>query len=89
MQDISIKIDRDKSTVTSLVNKLLKLGYIEKLKNPHDNRVSIITLTEKGWQLKPIFDDISQKLLERIYRGFDNKQKKEVIDVLEKINSNL
>ncbi len=89
MQDISIKINRDKSTVTSLINKLIKLRYVEKVKNADDNRVSIITLTEKGWQLKPIFDAVSQKLLDSIYRGFDNDQKKEVVDVLVKINSNL
>ena len=89
MQDISKKINRDKSTITALVNKLVKFGYVEKVKNLEDSRSIIISLTKKGWELKPIFDYISQKLLSTVYEGFSEKQKLEVIDALEKINTNI
>jgi len=89
MQDIAKKINRDKSTVTSLVNKLVKLGYIEKLKNSEDSRSTIISLTEKGWELKVIFDDISDKLIETVYKDFSQNEKIVVIEALEKINRNI
>ncbi len=89
MQDIAKKIHRNKSTVTTLVNKLVKLGYVKKSKDLDDSRTTIISLTKKGWELKPIFDEISEKLLSKIYTNFTNEQQKEVIDALEKINKNL
>jgi len=89
MQDLAQKINRDKSTITALVNKLAKLGFIEKIKSIDDNRVTIIVLTKKGWELEKIFNDISKILLDKVYKDFTNKEKKEVINVLEKIKNNI
>jgi DNA-binding MarR family transcriptional regulator len=89
MQDISIKINRDKSTVTALVNKLENLGYIEKLKNQEDSRITIIVLSKQGWDLKPIFDDISSILLACVYKDFSQDEKEVLIKSLEKINENI
>ncbi len=89
MQDIAIKINRDKSTVTSLVNKLVQLGYVEKQKDQEDSRKTIIVLTQKGWELEHIFKDISKKLIDRVYTNISIQEQKEVINVLEKIEKNL
>lgn len=89
MQNIAAKINRDKSTLTSLVNKLVKLGYLLKLRNADDNRITIITLTQKAWELEPIFNDISTTLLQKVYQDFTNTQKEEVTNALKKINRNL
>jgi len=89
MREISLQINRDKSTVTALVNKLFKLGYIEKQKHLLDSRSTVIVLTSKGLALRPIFDEISENLLERVYRGIGQKERVEVVSVLEKINSNI
>jgi len=89
MQDISKKINRDKSTITSLVNKLVKLGYVEKVKNAEDSRVTIVVLTKKGWELETVFNDISQILLSKVYTNFTLKDKEEAISSLEMIKQNL
>jgi DNA-binding MarR family transcriptional regulator len=89
MQNISEKINRDKSTITALVNKLLRLGYIEKIKSIEDSRVTMIVLSKKGWELEPIFNRISKNLLDTIYKDFTYEQQLEVIDALEKINKNI
>ena len=89
MKDIAKKINRDKSTITSLINKLVKLGYIQKLKSNDDARSTIVVLTKKGWELEPIFNTVSEQLISTVYGGFSSKQKEEAIDVLEKIYKNL
>ena len=48
MGNIAQAINRDKSTVTVLVNKLERLKYIEKRKDATDSRVTLIRLTPKG-----------------------------------------
>lgn len=55
MKEISKKIGKDKSTVTSLVNKLIILGYVKKDKCLIDKRVTYISLTEKALSIKDRF----------------------------------
>lgn len=88
MKELAEKIDRDKSTVTALVNKLIKLGYISKRNDLVDSRVSLISLTPKGKALKPVFTDISEKLLDQVYKSLDDHEKEVINTILTKINSN-
>ena len=60
MKELAEFIDKDKSTITALVNKLLKLDYVEKEKDADDNRISYISLTEKGKNLNPVIDDVAR-----------------------------
>lgn len=70
MQEIARKIHRTKPTVTILVKKLIELGYIDREKSREDSRVTYIFLTDKGKNLRPIFDEISEQLKEKVYGGF-------------------
>lgn len=89
MMELAKKINRDKSTLTALIKKLVRLGYVEKNKDPYDSRVTLVKLTKKAWDVKPDFDEISDTLLERVYKDFKLKDKKEVIYALEKMLKNL
>lgn len=48
MKEISELISKDKSTVTTLVNKLEKLGYVKKITCQRDRRVTYLKLEEKA-----------------------------------------
>ena len=85
MQELSKAIDRDKSTVTVLVNKLLDLGYIKKEKDVLDARISRISVTEQGRALRKEFEEISERLLEKIYKNFEPQEKSKIIELLQKI----
>ena len=88
MTEIANRIHRDRSTVTTLVNKLMKLGYISSKKDSYDNRSTIVFLTEKGKALEPYFEKISQKLYETEYKGISEQEKQIFQSVLEKICEN-
>jgi len=89
LTEIANKINRDRSTVTTLVNKLIRLGYIKSQKNPKDNRSSLISLTTKGKSLKPTFEDISLKLMIAEYKGISQEERETFLKILEKILKNL
>lgn len=89
MKEFAERINRDKSTVTALIKKLIALGYVERFPDPEDGRVVLIRLTEKGWRLKPDFDDISKTLLDRVYRGFSEEEKEVMVRSLERMLKNL
>lgn len=54
MKEIAKKIGKDKSTVTSLVNKLIHLGYLTKKQSTLDRRVTYISLTLYHLKLKKL-----------------------------------
>lgn len=61
---------RDKSTVTTLIRRLEKLGYVKRRRHPDDGRSWLVALTEKGEAMREPFGAISDELLNQAYLGF-------------------
>lgn len=88
LNEIAKRIGRDKSTVTPLVNKLAGLGYVEKVAGQQDKRVTFVQLTERGYALKPRFDQISAQVHETAYRGLSPEEKEQFLSLLKRISQN-
>ena len=88
MNEIGKIIGKKKSTLTDLVRKLTELGYITREKSEKDSRVIEISLTEKGWQFKTLFEEISDNLLEKTYKDFTQEEKETLVLLLNKIRKN-
>ncbi len=88
MAEIAEKIGKDKSTVTALVDKLVRLGYVTKERDTEDTRVVYVTLTHKGNDLKPIFEAVSSEILDVFYLDISEKEKEDLIRILNKIYNN-
>jgi DNA-binding MarR family transcriptional regulator len=89
MSDIATRINRDKSTVTALVDKLVVLGYAEKRKSASDGRVTRVRLTEDGLALRPVFDEISDELLAILYQGFSPEEQYIFVRLAQRMIGNL
>jgi DNA-binding MarR family transcriptional regulator len=85
VKELAEKIHRTQPTVTVLIDKLQKLGYVERIKSWEDSRVTLINLTEKGIRLEPIFRKISEELNTVIYGGLTDTEKEQLECLLEKI----
>lgn len=70
MQEIAAKIHRTPSTVTTLVNKLIALGYVASTRCSKDSRSIMVSLTQRGRELQPDFWAISAKIYQKYYAGF-------------------
>lgn len=88
MKEIAKKIGKDKSTVTSLVNKLINLGYLKKEQSTVDRRVTYISLTEKARDIEGKFNFISSQVKETAYKDFTDEEKEEFLRLLRKLSSN-
>lgn len=88
MSEISKKINRKCNTVTTLINKLVNLDYIQKNTDSSDQRITRISLTIKGKAFEKTFRKISDKLMKITYLGFTEQEKKELSNSLIKINKN-
>lgn len=88
MAEIAERIGRDKSTITALVDKLVRLGYVVKERDTEDTRVVYVSLTNRGNELKPIFEAISAEILTVFYLDISKKEKEELISILNRIYKN-
>ena len=88
MKQLATAVRRDKSTVTALVDKLVDKGFAHKTVCPEDQRTFYVHLTERGKSFQPVFEQVSERLISRIWQGIDPADQKEVIRILHQIESN-
>lgn len=88
MSEIADKISRDRSTVTTLVKKLIKQGLIATRKNEADQRSSFVFLTSEGKEFKEGFIEISEKLYAIQYHGISEQDIQIFRRVLQKMKDN-
>lgn len=89
MSELSKKINKTPQTVTTLVSKLIKLGYVETVKSEIDKRTTYVMLTQEGKLLFPIILEISGNLYELQYQGMSDDHIDILRSQLEKLIQNL
>ena len=79
----------DKSTTTSLLNKMEKMNYIEKKNQNHDKRSILIHLTKLGKEKTQLVKQICLESDQFILQGLSKKEQQEIINLLKQINDTL
>lgn len=85
MKEIAEKIHRTRPTVTVLIDKLEKLGYLKREISQNDNRYTYITLTKKGQDFKPVFEKISEDLNNMLYKNLSEEESDILENLLKKV----
>ncbi|NBG88861.1 MarR family winged helix-turn-helix transcriptional regulator [Isachenkonia alkalipeptolytica] len=88
MKEISQLIGKDKSTVTSLVASLCRLGYVKKKVSDKDKRITYISLSDKGKSIKNQYLSISEEVQSTAFKNFTEEEKKEFMRLLKRMNMN-
>lgn len=88
MKEIGALLGKEKSTITTLVNKLEKLGYVKKVKDNKDRRNTFACLTDKGRHIEMTFGEISKEVQKAAYNNFTQAEKKELLRLLKKLSQN-
>ena len=74
MSELAKRVHRTKSTVTTLVEKLERNGYAQRVPDPADSRGVLVRLTDKGKALEPVFAAISEGLRRLIADRLDAEE---------------
>lgn len=85
MKDIANCIHRTKPTVTVLVDKLEKLGYLKRAASDKDSRSTYVILTQKGEDFKATFDKISKNLNKMLNKNLSENEVKLLEELLKKM----
>jgi MarR family 2-MHQ and catechol resistance regulon transcriptional repressor len=87
--ELAILLQKDKNSVTKLVDALERKEYVVREQNPDDRRSNTVILTDKAEILK---DDAKSKgifILERMLQGISEDELKVFLDTLGKLSSNM
>ncbi|MGF1471265.1 MAG: MarR family winged helix-turn-helix transcriptional regulator [Rubrobacteraceae bacterium] len=62
LTDLAGRTHTTKQAMLYVVNRLEEAGYVERVPDPVDGRASIIRLTERGWEVRRVADDIMARM---------------------------
>jgi DNA-binding MarR family transcriptional regulator len=88
LKDLSVRINKKKSSTTELVDKLIRLGYVEKTTSTEDQRVKLVRLTPKSLTLKGDFKTLSDNVNGQVYKGFSPEEQQQFTHLLSKALKN-
>lgn len=88
MKEISNLISKDKSTVTSLVNKLEKMGYVKKTASAEDKRVIYLTLEEKADEIIETVSQVTNVFHKRVKKILTKEEIIQLFCLMEKLVEN-
>ena len=82
MSLLSHRIGVDNSTLTRLIDILIKNNYVIKIKNPKDKRSAIVSLTKDGREILKKIESNIDSFSEKIYNDFPREDKIKIKDNL-------
>lgn len=93
LTELAERAHTTKQAMRYTVNQLEAAGYVERVPDPTDGRAKIIRLTERGWAVRRVADEIIESLQEKCIRHLGEQRMrqfegliKEVTSVLEEEN---
>ena len=88
-QQLADQLQKDKNSVTKLVDAIEKKGFVVRKQNPHDRRANTLVLTEKANELKPGAKQKGISILDQILEGISEDELRAFLSTLRKLNSNM
>ncbi len=89
IHELSKKTQLSKSTLTSMLDRLEKAGFIKRVHSSKDRREIIIKLTEKNIRLQDKYVDVSKEMTKLFYNKLSEVEIDEFENYLRRILDNL
>lgn len=89
IKEISKATGLAKTSLTSMLDRMVKSNLIEKVENTEDKRSTKIKLTEKALNLEKEYNSISDKMSNLYYQSFSENDIRQFEDYLQRILKNL
>jgi MarR family transcriptional regulator, organic hydroperoxide resistance regulator len=81
-RELATALDLNEAAVTPMINRLMKLGYVTRAKNPEDQRAWILQLTQEGRRVQKLSGDAFKHINEKIERAVGLNQLEDMADNL-------
>ncbi len=75
-----------KQAMRYTVNQLEAAGYLERVADPTDGRAKIIRLTERGWEVRRVADEIIASLEEECVRSVGEDRMRQFEELMKEVS---
>ncbi len=89
INELAKKTQLKKSTLTSMLDRLERMGYIRRQRSKKDRRKILIRRTEKDRTMEKKYVEVSEEMTRLFYKGFSKSQIDHFEKDLERILNNL
>ena len=89
LSDIATLINRTRPTVTVLVDRLEKAGYVERTEFSGDGRTIIVKTTVRGDGLREIMFEAGKRLKKKAFLGIAPADQERLVELLLQVQENL
>ncbi len=87
--ELARRLHRTPATITNMLQRLQKTGFVERRADPQDQRISRVYLTKAGREIQARVEQVWQENEARTLDGFSDREIATLRDYLERIRENL
>ena len=88
-QNIADIIQKDKNSVTKIIDSLEKKNLVRRVVDKNDRRINKIELTDEGLALEKITTEVAISFMNDVVKGIDNQELDTYVNVMKKLINNL
>lgn len=77
------------ATITKMAQRMEQAGFIERIPDADDQRISRVYLTEKGRAVRKEVDEVFRTLEEEMLAGFTREEREQLLGLLRRVDENL
>ena len=74
-KELAEKIGLKPATVTVMLNRMEKAGWLDRRPDPEDLRVSRVNLTKQAKEIRPRVEQLLKTIYEESFKGFTDQEK--------------
>lgn len=89
INELAKRTSLGKSTLTSMLDRLEKSGYLNRMPSKKDRRTILLKRTKKDKDLQGIYEQASVEMIKIFYKGFASKEIDNFEKYLDRILNNL
>lgn len=86
ISDLAEDLEVTLPSVTVAINKLVKKGYVEKIKSDHDGRMVYVVLTKMGKKMNAVHQYFHENMARNVTREFTEEEKEILLKAINKLN---
>lgn len=89
MSELTDKVKCVASNMTTIIRRMEKQELVSTFKNPEDKRQTLVSITQKGIDVRETMEVTYQKFLADMYGVLEEEEKQTLLCLLAKIEENL
>jgi len=89
LSNLSALLKISKPSVTAIINKLIKLGFVKKIQSDNDKRIFHIYLTDEGKKIFNAYIEANNNLVNTAFKCLNEQEIKIFYNFLERIKDSI